>query len=168
MDCDRLFEIADRSRGRAKLVDADVAFVRDAAPAGLADFPNLTPPKSIAHPSGFKVSGAPVGTFLRSALMLAGQKALGRRFGGHPFYEQVETDYAMRIMRSHFDGGAPKGAYCCSQCTLATLPVLEAGAIRWFDCEELAANVREMVARKSWRFASAPNARMLAWALEGP
>jgi hypothetical protein len=168
MNYDRLFEIADRSRGRGKLTESDTTFVRDATPKALANFPQIDLPKSIAHPSGFKISGAPVGTFLRSALMLAGQKALGRRFGGHPFYEQVETDYAMRIMRTHFDGGAPKGAYCCSQCTLATLPVLEAGAIRWFDCEELAGNVREMIAGKSWRFNTAPNASMLRWALERP
>ena|SRR5689334_3765096 len=168
MDHVRLFQIADRSRARGKLAPDDVAFIRDAAPKALAGFPDVETPKSIAHPSGFKVSGAPVGTFLRSALMLAGQKALGRRFGGQAFYEQVETDYAMRIMRAHFDGGAPKGAYCCSQCTLATLPVLEAGAIRWFDGEELAGNVRQLIAKKSWRFESAPNARMLAWALEGP
>lgn len=168
MDYDQLFQIADRARRRGKLSAADVAFVRNGAPAALSDFPQIELPKSIAHPSGFKVSGAPVGTFVRSALMLAGQKALGRRFGGHAFYEQVETDYAMRIMRTHFDGGAPKGAYCCSQCTLATLPVLEAGAIRWFDCAELAGNVRVMIGDQSWRFASAPNASMLRWALDGP
>jgi hypothetical protein len=168
MDHKMLFEIADRARGRGKLTIGDVAFVRNTAPKALAGFPNIEPPKTIAHPSGFKVSGAPAGTFLRSALMLAGQKALGRRFGGHAFYEQVESDYAMRIMRSNFDGGAPKGAYCCSQCTLATLPVLEARAIRWFDCAELAGNVRDMIQRKSWRFETAPNARMLRWALEGP
>lgn len=100
--------------------------------------------------------------------MLAGQKALGDRYGGDPFYERVETDLAMRIMRSHFHGGAPKGAFCCKQCTLAILPVLEAGAIRYFDGPPLAKDVRQMIQAREWRFSSAPNAKMAQWALSGP
>ena len=36
-------------------------------------------------------------------------------------------------MRSHFHHGYPKGVHCCVQCTLAVIPVLDAGAIRYFD-----------------------------------
>ena len=78
------------------------------------------------------------GTFLRSALLIAGQKAFGRRYGAQDFYERVEADLAMRVMRAHFHGGAPKGAYCCKPCTLAVLPVLEANAIRYFAGPALA------------------------------
>ena len=71
----------------------------------------------------------------------------------------------MRIMRSHFHGAAPKGAYCCAQCTLGILPVLEANAIRYFECKPLAKDVRRMIDTKSWRFRSALNPKMLNWAL---
>jgi hypothetical protein len=168
MDYDRLFQVADRSRGRARLPDADVAFVRDDIPKAMADFPYFERPKSIDHPSGFKVTGAPTGTFTKSALLLAGQKALGRRAGGHRFYDKVERELAMNITGAFFTGKTPKGAFCCSQCTLAILPVLEAQAIRYLECKPLAENVRGLIEDRRWRFKGAQNARMLKWSLEGP
>src|SRR6185436_19238129 len=135
---EELWIVTESARRRAPLSRANLEFLRNAVPASLASFPQIKLPKSIRHPGGFSVSGAPVGTFLRSALLLAGQKSFGGRYGGSPFYERIEADLALRIMRSHFHGDAPKGAFCCKQCTLAVLPVLEANAIRWFDCRPLA------------------------------
>jgi hypothetical protein len=120
-----------------RLAPKDVAFIRDVVPGRLESFPRLKLPASVRHPAGFAVSGASVGTFLRSALLVAGQKALGRRFGGHEFYDRIERDLAFGIMRSHFHHGYPKGVHCCVQCTLAVIPVLDAGAIRYFDCPVL-------------------------------
>jgi hypothetical protein len=165
MDYAKLFATAERARGRQRLSPDEIRFLRQTVPDELDAFPRVKVPKTIQHPAGFSVSGAPVGTFLRSALLLAGQKALGRRYADQPFYERVESDLALRIMRSNFHGGAPKGAFCCSQCTLAVLPVLEAGAIRWFDGKALAKDVRRMIHAGEWRFASAPNAKMLRWGL---
>ena len=143
----------------------DRGFVRDVLPKELASFPDLDLPKSVRHPAGFSVSGAPVGTFLRSALLVAGQKALGTRFADSSFYECLERDLAFGIMRSHFHHGYPKGTHCCAQCTLAILPVLEARAIRYFDCADLARDVRQLITDRKWRFSSPPNASMERWAL---
>lgn len=167
MDYERLFALADAARARRKMAGSDVAFLRAEVPAELEAFPKVKLPKSVKHPGGFSISGAPVGTFLRSALLLAGQKAFGGRYANLPFYDRVESDLAMRIMRSHFHGDAPKGAFCCKQCTLAVLPVLEANAIRWFDCRPLAKDVRRMIHAGEWRFATPPNAKMLQWSLAG-
>ena len=164
MDLDTLWVVADQARGRARLSSSDVKFVRDIAPRQLDSFPKLKLPASIRHPAGFSVSGASVGTFVRSALLVAGQKALGRRFGGHEFYERVEQDLAFGIMRSHFHLGYPKGAHCCVQCTLAVVPVLEAGAIRYFDSRELSDSVTCLVQRRQWRFARPVDPRMVRWA----
>jgi hypothetical protein len=166
MDHEHLFEVAGTARSGGKLAAADAAFIRNEMPRQLADFPHMKLPKMVRHPGGFSVSGAPVGTFVRGALLLAGKKALGARYGGSAFYERVESDLAMRIMRSHFQGDDPKGAYCCRQCTLAILPVLEANAIRWFDGHALAHDVRRMISAGEWRFSTAPNKSMLAWALD--
>jgi hypothetical protein len=106
-----------------------------------------------------------VRTFTSSALLIAGQKALGRRFDGNEFYERAEKDLAFGIMRSHFHHGYPKGAHCCVQCTLAVLPVLEAGAIRYFDCAEAASAVRGLIQRRQWRFAKPVDRRLVDWAL---
>jgi hypothetical protein len=168
MDFDRLFRVADRARGRGKLSGTDVAFIRDEVPKALADFPHFKRPPVIDHPGGFRVTGAPTGTFTRCALLLAGQKALGRRAGGHRFYDRVERDLAMMIMGANFEGNAPKGTFCCSQCTLAILPVLEAGAIRYFNCKPLAHNVRTLIKEKRWRFAGKQNPKLLKWSLVGP
>lgn len=162
---DMLWEVAERSRGRARLSAKDVAFVKKVAPRQFASFPSMKLPASIRHPAGFPVTGAPVGTFFRSALLVAGQKAIGRRFGGAEFYERVEADLALRIMRSHFHNGHPKGAFCCAQCTLAVIPVLEAGAIRYFDCRELHKSVTRLVRQRQWRFAKAIDLRMVRWSL---
>ena len=165
MDFDTLLNVADRARTRSPLAPKDVSFVRKIAPAQLDAFPKVKLPSSVRHPAGFTISGAPVGTFVRAALLVAGQKALGRRFGGAEFYERVEQDLALRIMRSHFHHDHPKGAYCCVQCTLAVIPVLDAGAIRYFDCRELSKSVRRIVRQRQWRFARPVDPRMVRWAL---
>jgi hypothetical protein len=169
MDFDTLWAVAERARTRQRLPSEDISFVREVVPTELASFPDVQLPKAIRHPAGFSISGAPVGTFLRSALLIAGQRVLGSRFGSSPFYETVERDLAFGIMRSHFHHGYPKGTHCCVQCTLAVLPTLEAGAIRYFDCGQLARDVRRLIAEGGWRFAKPPNAKMLHWALRnGP
>jgi len=165
MDFDRLFTVADRARTSGRLAPADVAFVRSTVPRELESFPRLSLPKKIRHPAGFSIAGAPVGTFVRSALLLSGQKALGKRYGGSLFYERVEQDLAFKIMRSHFHNGYPKGTFCCLQCTMAVYPVLEAGAIRYFDCAELLANVRKVIRDRKWRFDRPLNPALARWAL---
>ena len=66
MDLDTLWSVADRARTRQRMPSQDVAFVRDVVPGELESFPNLKLPKAIRHPSGFSISGAPVGTLRRS------------------------------------------------------------------------------------------------------
>ena len=162
---DTLWAVAERARERSRLSPGDVSFVRNVAPDQFDDYSRLKLPATIRHPAGFSVSGASVGTFLRSALLIAGQKALGRRCGGAGFYERVERDLAFGIMRSHFHNGYPKGVHCCVQCTLAVIPVLDAGAIRYFDCRELSRAVKLLVRQRKWRFAKRVDPRMVGWAL---
>jgi hypothetical protein len=162
---DTLWAVADRARARAALAREDVAFVRNIAPDRFNSLHTLKLPASIEHPAGFSVSGASVRTIVQSALLVAGQKALGRRFGASEFYERVEKDLAFGIMRSHFHLGHPKGVHCCVQCTLATIPVLDAGAIRYFDCRELSHAARLLIQKRKWRFAKPVDTRMVRWAM---
>ena len=168
MDFDTLWAVADRARTRPRLAPADISFVRDVAPDQFDTFPRLKLPASVRHPAGFSITGASVGTFVRGALLVAGQKALGKRFGGAEFYERVEEDLAFGIMRSHFHHGYPKGVHCCVQCTLAVIPVLDAGAIRYVDCRELSSAVRGLVRKRQWRFAKPADPRIVRWALGDP
>src|SRR5262245_5326692 len=169
MDLDRIWTVAERARAGRQLVSDDQVFLNEVVPRELESFPKMELPKTIKHPGGFSVSGASVGTFLRSALLLAGQKAFGRRFGGSAFYEKVERDLAFGIMRSYFHHGYPKGTHCCAPCTLAVYTTLEAGAIRYFDCGQLSHEVRWLITEGRWRFVNPPNAAMLRWALRsGP
>ena len=165
MDFDRLWAVAERARQRAPLAREDVRFVRDVVPEQLDTYPKIKVPARVRHPAGFSVAGRPVLSFAKSALLVAGQKALGRRFGGHEFYERVERDLAMGIMRSNFHNGYPKGAYCCVQCSLAVIPALDAGAIRYFDCPEVSAAARALVKRRKWRFSRPADPKMVKWAL---
>jgi hypothetical protein len=68
-------------------------------------------------------------------------------------------------MRSHFHHGYPKGTHCCVQCTLAVYPVLEARAIRYFDCAELARDLRRLIREGGWRFSKPANPKLARWAL---
>jgi len=107
-----------------------------------------------------------VRTFVRCALLLSAQRVFGRSYHRESdFYDRVERDLALGVMRSHFHLGYPKGAFCCAPCSLALYPVLEAGAIRWFDCKPLAATVRGLVEARTWRFTKATSPRMVAWSL---
>jgi hypothetical protein len=166
MDYDLLWQIANRVRFGEKLSTADGNFIRNAVPAALSAYPRLAVPKTTRHAAGFTIGGAPVRTFLSTSLVLSAQRVLGRRYGGtSAFYDQVESHLAMCIMRSNFHGGAPKGMHCCAQCTLAVYPVLEAGAIRWFDSRALAKDVRQLIEGKQWMFRNFKNTRMLEWSL---
>ena len=165
MDLNHLFEIADKARAREKLTPKDVAVVRRIAPEELGSVRRIAWPASVRHPAGFTLTGAPVGTFARSALLLAAGRVLGQRYGESAFYTSVERDLAFGIMRSHFHNGYPKGTFCCAQCTLAVLPVLDANAIRYFDCRKLAKAVRQVIAGRRWRFATRPPQAMLEWAV---
>jgi hypothetical protein len=102
VDYERLWTIADLARAGCRLTPDDNIFVREVAPKVLQAFPKLDLPKRARHPAGFAVSGAPVGTFLRSGLLLAGQKVFGRRYEGSRFYQDVEKDLAFGIMRRIF------------------------------------------------------------------
>jgi hypothetical protein len=167
MNYDLLWHIGERVRDRAGLTPAEKRFIRDDVPEKLAKFPDVNLPSRIRHPAGFAVAGAPVGTFLRATLLLAAQRVLGARYSAQSeFYDGVERDLAFNIMRSHFHRGFPKGVHCCAPCTLAVYPVLEAGAIRYFDCGELAPAVRELITKKQWGFARFANQKMIAWALK--
>ena len=130
VNCERLWVVAELAGARGLLPRADVALIRETLPAALHPFPGSSRRRR-SPPGWVTVSGTPVGTFLRSALLIAGQKALGRRFDGHPFFENVERDLALGVMRSHFHHEYPKGTHCCVRCTLAAYPVLKAGAIRF-------------------------------------
>jgi hypothetical protein len=44
-------------------------------------------------------------------------------------------------------------------------PVLVADAIRYFDCDPLAADVRQLIERRKWRFARPVNAALVRWSL---
>jgi hypothetical protein len=165
VDFERLWTIADLARAGRRLAPEDGVFVREVVPKELEAFPDLELPERVRHPAGFVLSGAPVGTFLRSGLLLAGQKASGRRYKGSRFYQNVERNLAFGIMRSHFHHRYPKGAHCCVQCSLAVYPVLAARAIRYFDCVELAEGLRRLIESRTWRFKRPLNAQMIAWSL---
>jgi hypothetical protein len=167
MDYDQLWMIGEKARRRDRLVPAERHFIVETVPRELSEFPRITTPTRATHPAGFSLSGAPVRTFLRSALVLSAHRVLGPRFERRSeFYHRVAADLAFGIMRSHFHHGHPKGTYCCAQCTLAVYPVLRAGALPWFDCQTLAKAVRQLIEGKRWRFSNSTNPRMVAWALE--
>jgi hypothetical protein len=44
------------------------------------------------------------------------------------------------------------------------VPVLDAGAIRYFDCREMSRSVTRLVRQRQWRFARAVDPRLVRWA----
>lgn len=166
MDYNRLWRIGESIRNRDRLSADDKRFVRTIVPAELEGFPEVKLPTQASHPAGFTLTGGPLRTLLSAVLLLSAQRVLGPRYGTHSsFYDRVERHLAFEIMRSHFHRGFPKGTHCCPPCTLAVYTVLQARAIRYFDCRELAGPVRELIELRQWRFATYSNPRMAGWAL---
>ena len=102
---------------------------------------------------------------MRCGSLIAAKRVLGARYKGSDFYESIEKDLALRIMRSHFHLGHPKGTHCCVSCTLAVYPVLAFNAVRYFNGPGLARDVRGIIAVKAWRFSKPTNAKLLSWSL---
>jgi len=166
MDFSRLWLIGERARKRIRLTREERKFVGEIVPAELLPLPSLPYPAKVRHPAGFSLSGAPVRTLTRSTLVLCAFWALGPKYDAKSgFYHRIAADLALGIMRANFHYGEPKGTFCCAQCTLIILPVLEAGALRWFDGQALADDVRRLVEKKQWRFSGTTNRPLLNWAL---
>jgi hypothetical protein len=168
MNLELLFRISDKVRSRGRLSPEERRFVAVTVPDDFAAFPDVDWPAKLRHPAGFTLSGAVVRTFAKCAIVTAAHGALGpRNGGGSPFHDRVEERLALEIMHSHFERGFPRGVHCCVQCTLAVLPVLAGGYIRWFDGRALAPSVRELIESRQWRFANFRNGGMIAWSLHG-
>lgn len=169
MNFELLLRIADKARTGARLSPEENRYIAVTVPEELAGYPRIEWPARARHPAGFTINGAVVRTFAKCALVIAARGALGVQYGRKSrFYSQVESDLALGIMRAHFLHGDPKGVFCCPPCTLAVLPVLEAGAIHWLDGRKLAPEVRVLIEKRGWRFARFKNTAMLRWALHGP
>lgn len=169
MDYERILRIGDLARFRVKLSPDDQEFIRDRVPLEMQALPGASYPRRIRHPAGFTISGAVVRTFVKCALVLSAQRVLGRQYyKASDFYDRAASELMLGMTLTHFQYGAPKGAYCCAQCTLAFLPVLEARALRWINCPQLASAVKVLIRRRQWRFSSSTNPRMISWSLSGP
>ena len=113
-----------------------------------------------SHPAGFSISGAPVGTFLRSAPHRRAEGA-GQKVWRIRLLERVEKDLAF-------------GASCARIFTTAIRRVYIAvfsahlRAIRYFDCRELFVALQRIVRQRQWRFAKSTDPRIVRWALGDP
>jgi hypothetical protein len=169
MDYDLLWNIGEQVRHGTRLAPEAKHFIAKIVPRELAKFPRIAFPRHVRHPAGFSLAGAPIGTLARCVLVLSAQRVFGPAYDSRSeFYHRVAADLAFCAMRSHFHHGFPKGLHCCAQCSLAVYPVLEAEALRWFDCSSLAPTVRKLIEGHQWRFTGSTNPRMMAWAVEEP
>lgn len=165
---EKILEIGDRARWRARLPADDRLFLREEIPREMAAFPSIIYPPRMRHPGGFTISGAVVRTFVKAALVLGARRAFGRRFDAEvEFYDRVARDLTLGMALSHFRHGDPKGAYCCAHCTLAIYPVLQARALRLVDCGQLSEAVRGLIESRGWRFSRATSPKVIQWSLRG-
>lgn len=166
MDFERILQIGDQARRGEKLSANDHTFVREVVPTALATYPQIAYPSRIRHQSGAIISGAVVRTFVKCAMVLAARRTLGPKYyAKSDFYDRVARDLMLDMTLTHFRHGAPKGALCCAQRTLAIYPVLGARALRRIDCKALAIAVKDMIEERKWRFSQSTNARLIAWSL---
>ena len=142
----RLVHPRRRSRPARLLSAVEVAGERP-APCGFIDLWGRRSARSFAAPC-----------------IVAGQKAL---------WPEVRRRRVLRARRE----GPRRSASCARIFTTATrractaaprapsvIPVLDAGAIRYFDCRELSSAVRRLVRQRQWRFAKSTDPRLVRWA----
>lgn len=166
MVLDRFNELILKVHAHNRFSPSDKAYVRDTLPGVLGVHRTIHSFRAYQHPSGIKVAGAPSRSFLKAYSLLLGKKAFGtRRFTGHPLYDDFEISLTIGIMRSHFEGGNPKGFYCCKICSLAIFPLLELDLLHHLTGGPLTRDMRPRIERREGAFAKGPTDRLVEFTL---
>ena len=153
MDLSRLNELIVKVHDHLTLTPAERTYIKEDLPSFLLDIPTIHTIREYTHPVGTRLTGAPPRSYLRAYSLILGKKAHGtREMIGHPFFDEIEKDLTIGIMRSNFEQGHPKGYYCCKICSMAIFPVLEMDLLHKLSGKEIANIVRPRIEARDPQF----------------
>lgn len=148
------------------LTPSDRELIKHDLPALLVDIPTIHTIREYTHPVGTKLTGAPPRTYLKAYSLILGKKAFGtKEVTGHPFFEQLERELTLGIMRSNFEQGHPKGYYCCKICTMAVFPLFDLNLLYLLSGKKIAEDVRPKIEGRDPFFTSRVPLKLLDFTL---
>jgi hypothetical protein len=170
MDLTALSELVAKVHDHSRLSVSDKAYVRNRLPRMLGDRRAFQAIACYSHPAHTVIRGAPARSFVKAYALLLGKKAFRtKRMIGHPFYDDLEKSLTIGIMRSNFEGGRPKGFYCCPSCSLAVFPLLELDLLHYLCGGVLARDMRRRIESGEGPFAHGVADRLVQFTLSfGP
>jgi len=153
MNLQKFNELIVKVHDHITLTQAEKTYIKDDLPLLLVDIPTIHTIREYTHPVGTRLTGAPPRSYLRAYSLILGKKAFGTRdLIGHPFFDEIEKDLTIGIMRSNFEQGHPKGYYCCKICSMAIFPVLEMDLLHKLSGKEFASAVRPRIEARDPQF----------------
>ena len=146
MDLQRFNDLIVKIHDHKVLSIAEKTYIRQDLPAILVDIPTIHTVREYIHPVGVKLTGAPPRSYITAYALILGKKAFGtRELIDHPFYETLEKELTLHIMRGNYEYDRPRGYYCCKICTMAVFPLFDLNLLHLVSGNKSAEVVRSRI-----------------------
>lgn len=153
MDLQKFNTLIFKIHDRQALSPADKTYIKNDLPAILVDIPTIHTVREYNHPVGVRLTGAPPRSYITSYALILAKKAFGtRELIDHPFYETIEKELTLHIIRGSYEYNRPKGYYCCKICTMAVFPLFDLNMLHLISGKKIADEVRPRIAEKDPSF----------------
>lgn len=149
MELQKFNELIVKIHDHILLTQAEKSYIREDLPALLVDIPTIHTVREYIHPVGVKLTGAPPRSYITAYALILGKKAFGtRELIAHPFYETIEKELTLHIMRGTYEHNRPRGYYCCKICTMAVFPLFDLNLLHLISGKKIADEMRPRVAAR--------------------
>lgn len=146
MDLQKFNDLIVKIHDHIPLTQIEKSYIREDLPALLVDIPTIHTVREYIHPVGVKLTGAPPRSYITAYALLLEKKAYGTREQvPHPFYETLEKELTLHIMRGTYEYDRPRGYYCCKICTMAVFPLYDLDLLHLISGRQIADAVRPRI-----------------------
>jgi hypothetical protein len=166
MNLQKFNELIVKVHDHITLTQAEKTYIKDDLPLILVDIPTIHTIREYTHPVCTRLTGAPPRSYLKAYSLILGKKAFGtREMIGHPFFDEIEKELTIGIMRSNFEYDRPKGYYCCKICSMAIFPLLEMDLLHKLSGKEIAYAVRPRIEARDPQFTKGVPEKLIEFTL---
>jgi len=152
--------------GHTTLSIAEKTYIKQDLPAILVDIPTIHMVREYTHPVGVRLTGAPPRSYITAYALILGKKAFGtRELIDHPFYEIIEKELTLHIMRGTYEYDRPRGYYCCKICTMAVFPLFDLNLLHLISGKKIAEVVRSKIQAREPFFTQGVPAKLIDFTL---
>ena len=166
MNLQKFNDLIVKIHDHISLTPEEKSYIKNDLPAILVDIPTIHAVREYTHPVGVKLSGAPPRSYLKAYSLILGKKAFGtRKLIDHPFYETIEKELTLHIMRGSYEYDRPRGYYCCKICTMAVFPLFDLNLLHLISGKKIAEVVRSKIQAREPFFTQGVPAKLIDFTL---